>query len=361
MSFRIWCTALLLTALGLLLGGCGFKDIDKRFFVVAMGIDLSDNKDKPYDVTLRLAVPASKVGEGLAESQIEHQEAQSIAEAVRNLKAHVDKEIDFGHCRVFLFGDKLVKTHLQESLNWLARRRDIQLISYVAVAEPTAGKLLHGNPTTERLAGNSFFLTFGKEGTVSPFTVTSFLFDCFRRFKEKGMDPVIPIVRYDGDSYVVEKLSLLDKFHEKLVLTPEETQLFNMSANEYKKSGIPIDYQGQRLALYVSNISSKINITHDTIPTVKFSMNISGMVEQGVLRLDPQEVERKLSQHVSESLEKLLAKIQDAGVDPYGFGLHYLAQYFGKESDWKHWQEVYPEVKFQVNTSVKITNTGLIY
>ncbi|WP_171687503.1 Ger(x)C family spore germination protein [Paenibacillus planticolens] len=345
------------------LGGCGFKDLDKRFFVVAMGMDWTGKKENPYLVTLRLAIPASKVGEGMAESQIEHLEAKSIAEAVRNIKAHVDKELDFGHCRVFLFGDSLVRESMEEPLNWLARRRDIQLISYMALAEPNANKLLKANPSTERLAGNSFFLTFGKEGTVSPYTVTAHLFDNFRRFKEKGLDPYLPIVSFDGDSYVVEKLSLLNKTKEQLRLSPMETILYNMTANEFSRSGIPIDYEGKRLAFYVSRISKHVSITNDEIPTVVYSLKMNGMIEQSpikVLNSNLREVQKRLETTVNKTAEELLYKIRDANVDPYGFGLHYLSQYFGQEDDWEHWQSVYSSVKFQVKTQIVIESTGLV-
>ncbi|MBO7742645.1 hypothetical protein I8J29_00460 [Paenibacillus sp. MWE-103] len=169
---RIAAALLLLAGMALVCAGCGFKNLDKRFFVMAMGVDWTGKPDNPYLVTLRLAIPAAKIGERLAESQVERVESPSIAEAVRSLKPHVDKELDFGQCRVFLFGDRLVKHSMEEPLNWMGRRRDIQLISYAAAAEPSAAKLLEADPTTERIAGNAFFLTFGKEGTVSPYTVT---------------------------------------------------------------------------------------------------------------------------------------------------------------------------------------------
>ena len=120
-------------------------------------------------------------------------------------------------------------------------------------------KLLEANPTTERLAGNSFFLTFGKEGTVSPYTVTELLFDTFRRFKEKGLDPYFPIISFDGDSYVVEHLALLNKTNQCIVLNPQETQLYNMSANEFGKSGIAITYNGEPLAFYVARVTHSIS------------------------------------------------------------------------------------------------------
>lgn len=134
----------------------------------------------------------------------------------------------------------------------------------MAVAEPNAHTVLSANPSTERVAGNSFFLTFGKEGTVSPYTVTELLFDYFRR---KGLDPYFPISSFDGDSYVVENLALLDKTKERLVLTSKETQLYNLTANAFNKAGIPINYKGKRLAFYVSRVSRHVSITKDEVPT----------------------------------------------------------------------------------------------
>ena len=43
---------------GLLLQyGCAFKDIDKRLFVSAIGIDPAENVENGYKVTLKVALP----------------------------------------------------------------------------------------------------------------------------------------------------------------------------------------------------------------------------------------------------------------------------------------------------------------
>ncbi|WP_116187911.1 Ger(x)C family spore germination C-terminal domain-containing protein [Paenibacillus taihuensis] len=257
----------------------------------------------------------------------------------------------------------LLCQQLEEPLNWLNRRRDIQLISYLATAKPTANSLLKAKPAAERLAGNAFFLTFGKEGTISPYTVTEQLFDSFRRLTEKGLDPYLLVVFFDGDSYVVQRLSLLDKKHEKLTLSPPETKLYNLTANAFERSGIPIDYKGKRLAFYVSRASKKVSITKGSVPTVNLKVKVSGIVEQSPVTLTPSsliEVQHLLEENVNQNTEKLLKKIRDANVDPYGFGLHYLAQYFGDDVDWSYWKRVYPQVRFNVTTKVNIESTGLI-
>src|SRR5690606_5250855 len=76
---------------GALLSGCGFKDIDKRYFVVGMGIDKGENEEKPYRITLKLGVPSIQIDAGKSKTQVETIEAVSIAEGVRMLKSRSEE------------------------------------------------------------------------------------------------------------------------------------------------------------------------------------------------------------------------------------------------------------------------------
>ncbi len=136
-----------------MLSSCGFKDIDKRFFVVALGLDMSDNEKKPYRITLQLAVPSPKIEPGASKTQIETIESESISEGVRMLKAYVDKELDFGHCKVFIIGEKLARKDYRDLLQWMMRRRDIQSVADIAIGKPDAESLLKVRPGLGALSG----------------------------------------------------------------------------------------------------------------------------------------------------------------------------------------------------------------
>jgi len=345
------------------LSGCGFKDIDKRFFVVAAGIDWSGDSNMPYRVTLRLAIPHSKVETGESHTEVESIDAPSIAEAVRKLKSHVDKEFDFGHCRVFLLGKSLAEHGIREPVDWLARRRDIQLISYVGIGEPDAATVLRAKPKSERYPGNAFFLSFGKEGTESSFTVTEMLFDTSRRLHEPGLDPYFPIVQFDGDSYQINRLALLDKKGLRLQLNPEETQLYNITANQFANSGVAISYHGRRLVLFVTKVNVTRAIEWGETPTVSLNLKLSGTVEESpVPLLDSRlhDAERQIARRLSDETETLLYKLRDAGVDPYGFGLQFMASRFGRSKQWEQWKSAFSHLRFQVHATVKIDGTGLV-
>lgn len=89
------------------LSGCGFKDIDKRIFVVSVGVDPAKNSDKKFLISLKLAVP--NVQEVSNEFVIISEEGDTIAEAVRIMKAEVDKELDFSHAKLIVYNEKILK------------------------------------------------------------------------------------------------------------------------------------------------------------------------------------------------------------------------------------------------------------
>jgi len=345
-------------------GGCGFKDIDKRFFVVALGFDAGKKPDT-YKVTLRLAVPSSKIESGKTITEVESLEAPSVAEAVRHLKSLVDKELDFGHCRIILFGKALLESGMDEPLNWISRRRDVSLVSFMGMAEPDAYDVLKLHPLSERYPGNALLLSFGSEGTESSYTLTEYLFDFMRRRTETGKDGYLPIVRRDadGNSYRVDRVAFTDKLKLRLSLTPEETQLFNISAKSFDKSAIAIPYQGSRVVLALSQVKTYVDVTGKDSPVVTFRIRATGFVEQGhqnLLSGNISEIERHMEAEFNGQLEDLLDKIRDSGVDPYGFGIRYLAQRFGKNEDWERWKRSYPQVDFRVVSHIVVDKAGLV-
>ncbi|EFM09240.1 germination protein, Ger(x)C family [Paenibacillus curdlanolyticus YK9] len=347
-----------------MLSGCGFKDIDKRFFVVSTGIDRTDNPDKPYRVTLRLAIPSPKTEPGASKSQMETIETATIAEGVRLLKAHVDKELDFGHCKVFVFGESLVRSDYAEALTWMLRRRDIQSVADVAIGRPTAHDVLYAEPPSERYPGNTLFLSFGTQGTDSPFTVQQFIFDFERRFMERGLDPLLPVIKRDQMTYMISKVAFLDKKQMKLMLTSEETQQFNQLNFKFIKSSLRADYKGEKIVAVVSSISRHYRIVESNgQATIKMKVRIKCVLEQAPRDLyntpwGP--IEKAFGEQYSAAAEALFTKIRDANVDPYGFGLRYRATHIGSDATWNRWLKLYPDAKFEVSTSVHIDGTGLI-
>ncbi|WP_257984283.1 Ger(x)C family spore germination protein [Neobacillus cucumis] len=364
MSLDKWRYALLVLLSTLVLASCGFKDIDKRFFVVSIGVDAAKNSSKKYLVSLKFAVPgASK--DNPSQYQIVSQNANSMSEAVRIIKTKVDKEIDFSHAKVFLFSEEIVKNHGNAGMYyWFTRRRDIQKIAWVNIAKPTALEVLKVKPKSEHIPSNALFLALGKEGSETPYITPEYLFDLKYRLIERGIDPFMPIVKAKKDLFEINTVGLFNKSALKLTLNPEEAKMLNFMMNREEKSAIKVTKGKTTIIINTDKVKTKykLNTQKGKTPIINVHVSVDGNLEEASDRVaipKLSEFEKAAEESINKRFEKFLVKIQKANLDPIGFGLRYRSRHFN-EDDWEQWKRIYPNVVFKVQSKVQIEDTGLI-
>ncbi|MFW5438193.1 Ger(x)C family spore germination C-terminal domain-containing protein [Paenibacillus apiarius] len=271
---------MLIVAALVFLPGCGFKDIDKRFLVVAIGVD--QGVEKKYDVTLKLIIPTTLTEPGKSKYQLVSKEADSISEALELMRSDVDKQLDLGHAKVTIFGKKLVQEDITKHIDWFIRRRGVQRIEYVAVAESSAKEILALSQKSERLAGNSLILSFGREGTESPFIITEYLYDFYERLLEKGKDPFMPIIRIRENTYEINRVALFDKKRMRLILEPQQTRILNQLMYKHPRFEARVTEENLRYSLTVHkyNYRYKINTSNQGRPSIDFVVNVKGTAEE---------------------------------------------------------------------------------
>ncbi|NRD79282.1 Ger(x)C family spore germination protein [Bacillus sp. BRMEA1] len=362
--FIKWGGVVLLFALLLELGGCGFKDIEKRFFVVAIGVDQAKNSDKKFNISLKFAIPSSSKDQP-SQSIIVTQEGDTISEAVRIIKTKVDREIDFSHAKVLLFGQKVVEKELPAGIYyWFARRRDIQEIAWIGIGKPSALAVLKVRPKSEHFPGDALFLALGKDGSETPFIISEFFFDFKKRTTEKGLDPVLPVLEAQKDLIVINTVGIFDKKRLKLLLNPVETMILNFFMINEQKSALKVK-ASQTIVIDTKKVKNtyKIMKPKGKPPYIQVNSKIIGMMEEAVkYAVYNQHVsgyEKAAEKEFSHNIKQMLIKFQKANVDPIGFGLRWRAHSFNRD-DWQEWKRIYPTIKFNVNSQVIIEDTGLI-
>ncbi|WP_026575227.1 Ger(x)C family spore germination protein [Bacillus sp. UNC438CL73TsuS30] len=354
----------LMIILTFLLGGCGFKDLDKRFFVVSIGVDIAKNSPKRYLVSLKFAIPAISK-DSPSEYQIVSEEGDSIGEAVRMIKTKVDREIDFSHAKVVVYGEELIKQTRNAGIHyWFTRRRDVQEIAWVAIGKPDALAVLKVRPKSETIPSNSLFLSLGKDGSETPYVLSQYVYELKRKLIEKGVDPFLPIIEAKKGLFEINKVGLLDKNRLKLTLTPDETKVVNFLLNLEEKSALTGQRGKVKFTINTEKVKSnyKIYTPKGKPPYIKVDFFIKGTIEDASRRISNQELskyERAAEISSDKLVKQVLKKIQKANLDPIGFGLHYRARHFNK-NDWEEWQRIYPNITFRVNSKFQITDTGLI-
>jgi spore germination protein KC len=356
---RIWtmmiCLCLLFTS------GCGFEDIDQRFFIVAIGVD--KGKVKKYEVTLKLVIPSPAIEPGKSKFQLISKEADSLSDALKFLSSEVDKELDMGHAKVIIFSKAIGEEDIKEPLLSFIRRRDIQRIEYLALGEPSAKKLLELSPKSERLAADSLFLMFGKGGTDSPFITTEYLYDFYRKMLEKGTDPFLPIITEGEGAFQINRAALLNKQKVVMTLSKDETGVFNQLLRKKSNYEIVASEAGLKFALSVEDLQYKYTISETTPPKINMKITIKAVAEesnQSLFDRDWKPIEKIAEKQMEKKYETLLEEIKNNHIDPLGFGLTYLATHHNGEKDWKKWTQLYPKMTFDVNVNVILKGTGII-
>lgn len=355
----------------LLVTGCfNFKDIDKRFFVTVIGVDIIEetvnNGEPTFKISLKAAIPAKEIEYGGSNFEVFQTEAKSISEGIRLLKANSNLELDFGHAKAIVFGKTLVEhANMADVMDFFLRRRDQQNIAWMSLGEPSAeAALLHKN-NWERLPGNQLLLSFGEIGTESVYINSIMQFDFYRRFFERGLDPFLPITKIENDQSVINQLAIFNKEKAKLILTPSETKLFNMVANEFQKTHASGFVDGKRFDLFINDVTTEYGVKEENgkvILTVTF--DAKGILEEFAVPLKEnikfESFEEAAAKEIKEKIEHLVGKLQEHQVDPIGFGLYYRAHFDNSDEAWKNWLEQYPDASCHVETSVKVKASGVI-
>lgn len=361
--------SLMILSISILLSGCSFKDIDKRNFVVAIGIDPVENGEKKYKVTLKIALPISSIKDASKATftYLSH-ESDSMSDAIRIIESHNDKTIDFGHTRLIVINEKLLENNLQNFMDYFVRRGDIQLISWIAAAKPSAEKILQVEPTTESIASLALFNFFDNNGTDSPFVITTFLFEFRRQFHTQGLETVIPLIESNEDDteLIINKSVIVKEQHEPLSLTAIQTLYFNSIANDAKgysyKANLNDDLS---ILLYVRKfkMTYKINTEKGQKPTADIKINLVGSVVESTKPLSIYHLD-KYDELIANDLKKvvkdLLTTAQEKNMDPIGFGLRYRATRLNDKNTFAEWEEIYPDLDFKIDFKVNIKSIGAV-
>ncbi|WP_313638453.1 Ger(x)C family spore germination protein [Paenibacillus sp.] len=351
----------------LLLPGCDFKEIDLRIFVLAIGIDPGE-EEGTFKISLKLAIPQGDVTKIDEKMQILTEESPSISEALRRMKSRVSKELDYSHCKSIVLGEGIARKDIQHVMDWAVRRRDIQLILNFGVGRPDALRVLQVRPKSEHIPSNSLIVAMSGQGTESPFIASVYSFQLMRNIYEQGIDPILPIIETEGkNEFVINKIALLNSQKIKMVLTPNETRLYNLLSRSNLRTNLPAHFEGVMYQYYTERSSSNYKILNPESgkATIRYHIKIKGILEEssspdlvthGIL----EEIAKAGGKELEKDVLALLTKIQVSGLDPFGWGLHYGARHLNNDTEMEVWKGLYAGLDFQVKADVDIKYSGLI-
>lgn len=346
------------------INGCAFKDIDKRAFVTAIGIDESDTIEKKYKVTLKISLSKGDPATTGAEFTLLSYDANSISEALKHLKSMTDKELFYGQTETILIGEKVAIKDIRPLLDYLVRRPDIQRTAYLSVAVPTAYQVLEFKPKVEQVAGSYLFSMFEESSTDSPYAKALTLFDAYRRVTEQGINIAMPIIEVQNQRMQVDSIGLLSKIGMEFKLNPTESELYRLLTVGIKNGSTNIETDDGAFNINISkgNARFKIEKAKSQMSSVTFLIKLNATIEE---KLDNQinlsndqikKIQNETERRIKGEVNSLLDTIQKTKLDPIGIGLKFNSTNFHH----RDLNDFYSNLEFIVKVNCKINNTGIV-
>lgn len=363
-----WAALLVLILTVSVVAGCGYKGVDKRSFVVGIGIDAPEDSEHKYRVTLKVAKPISSLQNATeTEYAFLTQESDSVAEAIRFLETKDDKVLDFSQAKILALDEDLLQGDLFALMDYVVRRGDLQLVLYCMVARPSAEKMLRVQPILEAAGENALYNFFDGTGTESPFVTTTFLFEFRRDYDTKGLSAVLPIVVGNGDGTELEvnQAMVLKNSVPPVILSSTETKIYNTLFKDASGHGYKIDNEGYKFMLTIDRAKMKIKLDTEGEgpPVAKVSVKMTGAINESnqILQLRELDNYNQLSERqLTEQLTDFLTKMQEKNVDPFGFGLKYRSTRLSSDQTIDKWKKIYPELKFDVTVDLQLKSVGAL-
>jgi spore germination protein KC len=355
--------------------GCwNYREVDTLTIVAGVAIDKGANGQ--YIVTAE-TVQISGGKDPTTTSKTITMEGKTIFDAVRNGISITGKKLYWSHTKVIILSKEIASKGLKDALEFYNRDSETREDVHILISEGASAKeIFDGQGTTNDIKSFTLEEMLKSQVGLSKAPVRDILqFDIESR--TQGISEIIPAVNLKQvDEKMVPQISgtAIIK-NDKLVgfLNGEETKDLNFIINEVKGGVLIEEMQVNDMPTLVSLeiIKNKTKVTPVTDGNdIEINVNINTTVAideiLGNANFFDDEERMKMENIAENTLEKridaLIEKIQlQYDADIFGFAATLQEN---KVQEWhsvsNNWEEVFKDLKVNVNTTVHIKNSAVL-
>jgi spore germination protein len=375
MPMRKKMNKLLVAVLVVLLSGCAEqKTLEKMGLITTVGYDVTEDKQILATMVLLQIDPEAP------QSSIILAAKSATSKGARNeadLKS--PKKLQSGQLRVALFSEEVVSTGLINLADTLARDPSISDLTYLAVVDGNANKLL--NQRNEQFSDISQLIYKELDQNIKGEKIpSSTLQEVMHDFYAPGIDPIMPVLKAEGGIVRITGMALIKKDHMVGKINAKESFYLKLVNDRYKTGALEleVDKEGfnmpealsapDKLAVVLDTIHSKSDINLISKENLQFELKVK--LKTRLLEInqtldlknpkDLKKLEAKLQEKVESDIENLVNKARDLGADPFGFGEIYRKSVRKANLTADKWHDMYPESKVDVKVDFEIMRTGVV-
>ncbi|MCR8848039.1 Ger(x)C family spore germination protein [Rossellomorea sp. SC111] len=273
-------------------------------------------------------------------------------------------DIQYGQIRVLVLGKELSEKGITEIIESICKEPSLGNVR-IATANERAADILKATVSLRPL----YLMELVDNGVLREGVPDTSLHTLLDQFYGQGLDVYIPNLKVDSSGILkIDGLSIFKGDKLKLAISNQEMYLFKLM-NEKNKKGtyeFTLEKEGKEQIIGIESLYGKHDIVlkrknEGVVATInlKLDLELNGLptwmdIKKGE---DREYLKNYIERTYSKEIHELLTKFQTNQVDPLGLGIIFRAGEKGW-SEHDFYQNVYPDMKFKVNTDVIIRQSG---
>ena len=365
------------------LSGCWDRvEITDLAVVTAAAIDKKD--DNQIELSVQVFIPSSissgggqggsSQGGGGVTTLVRSEKGSNISDALSRLQSKLPRKVFWGHCKVFIFGEKLAKEGVQEQLDFLLRHPQPREKANVYVSKGKAKPILESLPPLENYSGEVL-----RELSDLHIGMLVTLQDLDEMLTGKPQAAVIPFIKIlppgkgqtklQGIPYIVGS-AVFKKDKMTGTITEKETRGLLWLRDEIESYTVTLQPKGVKGEISLNPVTAKVKIIPQIINDkwkLLVKVNTEGAVIQNGTNLDlssPKSLkmaERAYQKDIEKRIELAFLNTQHKKSDILGLGKDFYRKYpkqFNKVEN--HWEEIFAEMEVEIDVMAYIRRQGYI-
>lgn len=359
----------------LTLTGCwNYREIESMSIVSGIAIDKGENGYK-YHMTFQYVNLTGGSEKSAAKPALAETDGDTIFDSVRNLILQSQKKFYFSDCKIIIFNYQLASEGITPILDWFIRDSEPRItIDLLVSQEEKASDILkqkEGSSDISAFSINKMIENSPKFVGKSPDVA---IYQAENMINGKGVSLVVPAIRMKqtGDDSKPEMSGTAVFKEDKLIgfLNDAESQYMLFVQGKLNGGVIITSVNSEQKNTALEIIDTKTSVSYemtDGQPYMKIKIKVdsaldeenSSDAEAGNIHLE--EIEQSAGKTIETGVIDIIKKVQtEYNSDIFGFG---KTIYQNNPKTWNElepkWEDIFPNLQFQVSADVKIKNTAV--
>lgn len=374
--FLKWLTAFLI--LGMLTGCWDRQEMDELAFVMASGIDLTD--DGQIEATLQIALPTgipsslSSGGKAKKPVLVLSAKGKDGQEALGKLQTQLSRRMNLGHRGILIFGEKYSRQGIDQVLDTLLRSPESRFNSYVVTASGTTAKeILNSSYLLESIPALGINNMQAKD-----FSFSVKMDEFIHMVSSPEIDAVTGAVRIvnkqsDSETFMIDKAAVYKENKLAGFLSGMQLKAFRLAKGHVDGMKLTVNmeppkerYKGT-VTVQILKTQSKIHTRiRNGMPEITLSFKATAEIIANDTTTDFTKeknlhaAEKKFTDELQKTMTSMISLSQNKfKADILGFGreLHIEHPFYWKTAK-TEWESLYPKLPFSVKADIQLEQIG---